>query len=673
MQMLRERRNGTGGKGGSQMVQMCFGSRRNVSIPEKRVESLIDAARTDFEHLVLVNDNTPTLPLRFQAQIFDVFRQHLQTPVDEHLCEKDDPYEWIMFSLKGMIMLGTAFFERNAVNMQCFINCWPDIFKWLQALFVVREACDREGPYEKGRYTQLIGEAYNICLHIFPKALEEEEVIGLAIRVCIGDRFSNDEDHFILQPFLACMVQYEDITDVVSRSAEKMLEACDLTAEDLVDKIVARLKRTSTQTTPMDLQKLMQLANTLGNILYLHPSLTEACQRSSVGSCLVAILKVLMDKRNYSAHYKEAALSVLATICGCSSFRAPKFAHGIVEEGILILLPRAASLGSDPTCKTMAIGILDQLLSCLTYSADVVDICRDELRKIYSSNSQFVSMLDSSPKDFQVTWGSFIALLLENAVLRCLFKKSYAPENGTCANRDCRRLMARAKFMKCAGCAFTLYCSPLCQKAGWGSHRMRCKNLDGEHLNILRFRNQRLPRRMTTLHIQRYWTTIVRLSQEKGILLKHLAVRVSYDKFPFSMQVFDWRGALNEATKIPHLALAAETLHHSGGSQRNLILVLVHMQETDYPCIVFVEDKWTRGFRIPQATKDLERTTFVDDHGKPLVCEEVDALRVGVCLAKKYAVDMGKTVWDNAVLHRATEKVLEEFEQELLVDSNSVE
>lgn len=181
----------------------------------------------------------------------------------------------------------------------------------------------------------------------------------------------------------------------------------------------------------------------------------------------------------------------------------------------------------------------------------------------------------------------------------------------------------------------------------------------------------RLPRRIAALHTNRYWENIVRTSKENGIPLKDVAVRISCKEFPFQIQVFDWHELLEDAKETPHLAMAAEILHQSEGERRECLLVVLRMQNMAFPCAVHVNNKWMKSvLELPPETENSERACFVDEDGNALVCEQVDALRAGVRLAKKYAVDLGKTVWDSAVLCRATDEVMEEFEQELFEDAS---
>ena len=177
---------------------------------------------------------------------------------------------------------------------------------------------------------------------------------------------------------------------------------------------------------------------------------------------------------------------------------------------------------------------------------------------------------------------------------------------------------------------------------------------------------------MAAFHVNRFLNSIVRLSREKMLKPENIAVRISYNQNPFRMQTFDFHELL-ENSENQHLAMAAEMFHQLGGDRSNWMLVVLRLKEIEFPCIVRLDDGWVQPVEtLPLGTEDAEHVYFIDEGGYGLVCEEDDALRAGVCLVREYASEMGKTVWDSAVLCRAIDEVIEkEFDQDS--DSNSNE
>ncbi|KLO08878.1 hypothetical protein SCHPADRAFT_1000662 [Schizopora paradoxa] len=654
---------------GSQNVQMYMGFGRTMPMPEVDVEVLIEASRRSLDILLLVVINLHAFPARLQAETLKVFFSHLRTPVEQQLCEKDEPYEWIMASLQGIQIIGRKFFQRDAASRQRFIDCWPHILKWLKALLVVRDEYE-----ERRHYSEVVGEIYTICSFACPGVLGQDEVIKLAFRAWIGIEGRDGKDHYTVQPLLACLLDYGGKTNAGALHMERMLQACDNTAEDLLDKIAARLEQATIHSSPMNIREVIALSSAMGSITYLGQSFTVASLRASVGRSLVAVLKALLEDKEISMNHIYAVRSILAGISGCLSHQKVDYAYNVAEEGILILLAKAALFDTEPQglpplhCASLAADILKHLLLCFIYNDEMIEKCREEVRGLYAGNLRFKDMLDETPKSFRETWDSFEAMLLENALLLRLFEMGYAPENGTCANRDCRVLARRTRFKKCAGCTFALYCSSSCQKADWGYHRTGCKALKNDHLSILRDRYRRLPRRVVALHINRYWDAIVRLSLEKGVPSEDLAVRITWNAFPIRVEVFDWHRLLEDVAKNPHLILAAENLYGPEGGRREWILVVLRMEGMEFPCIVHLDNKLTKSVQAPPCmsdTEEPERASFVDEDGNAIDCAKLDALRAGVLLAKSYADETGESVWDGAILRKAADKIIEEFEQEL--------
>ncbi|KLO08756.1 hypothetical protein SCHPADRAFT_908349 [Schizopora paradoxa] len=619
--------------------------------------------------MLLVRDNILTFPAKLQTEAFEVFCYHLRKPVDQQRLEKKDPHYWITESLTVIRKLGWAFFDRDPVSKKRFVECWPHIFKWMKALLKVRLVIDREN-----QYSAAVGEIYHICRSVYPNAFREDEVIEFAIQAWIGIEIPDGEDCFTARALLTSLETFGRRSDTDYRRFDQALQACNATAEDLVNLIVSRLKWEMLQSSSMNLLKVFNISRMLATLMPLHRSYCLPFLKSSPARCFVAVLKALMDHKEPSLHRTEAIRTILTVMCASLFCQTIEYALYIMEEGILDLLPRVASSGiesefaSKSQFTSMATDILNQLLLRLACDPDMIQISFQEVEKLFSGNSRMRTLVNTTPKKFRDTWNAFEDVLLENTIVMRLIERGCAGEDSICFNRECRKLAPREEFKKCSGCFFALYCSTSCQTSDWKSHRAGCKTIEGNFLAILRNSSFRFTRRMHTMHVNRHWSAIVRLARKKGIPLSDIAVRISCDKFPFKTQVFDYHTLLEHKKESPHLALAAkEELRQSKEKERGSMVVVLHILEMDYPFIVHANKKWTRAVsNPPPKTKDQERSSFVDEDGNELLCKEVDAVCAAIRLTKKYASEEGTTVWDKVTVHRAVSESTVDFLREVL-------
>ncbi|KLO08877.1 hypothetical protein SCHPADRAFT_931536 [Schizopora paradoxa] len=675
----RGARKRSGGIRGSQNdgLYARLGEEESAPVQVVSVEELIKMAKTDMRALTAISENISSFSAKLQAEAFDVFCHHLQTPVEELLCEKDDPYDRIMDSIKAIRELHCSFFERNPVSKQRFADCWPNIFQWLKVLLKVRDIYDQESLFSGA-----VGEIYNICLDACPSIFEEDEVLEFAVRAWIGIDHSDREDNYTARPLLACLgicSKERKEEGYGYRRAMQALHACDITEDDLVDKIISRINREIRQPASMNTMKVLNLSELMKNLLCLG-QLPRAALEPSAARCFVAALKTMLDVEKPSPKHLQTADDVLRIICVSLSYQIISYAMYVAEEGILSLLPRISSFESgskdDPEieCSSMASELLKQMLLGLSCDYEMIDICQKEMEKFYLSDLRLKAMLKASPKSLKDIWEAFENALLKNVVLLDLFRKGYAKEVSICANRDCRKRALREKFKKCAGCFFALYCSRSCQMADWKSHRNGCKAIGKKALNILHDRCNRLPRRMIALHVNRHWDTIIRLSRKKKIPLKDVAIRIDCNEYPFQMQMLDCHKLLDYKDDKPHLAMAAnELLRQSEGERRDWVLVILRTLDMEYPCLVNINEKWTRNVLDPRSIKaeDYEPASFVDEDGNAIACGKVDTLCAGIRFARKFAAEMGKTVWDGDVIHRAACEAFVEYECKFFEDELS--
>ncbi|KLO08754.1 hypothetical protein SCHPADRAFT_908346 [Schizopora paradoxa] len=591
--------------------------------------------------------------------------------------------------------LGWAFFKRDDVSRKRVVQSLPRIFEWMWALLPVRPIYD-----EGNLFSGAVGEIFNICVSACPSVFDDDKVVELAVRAWIGIDNADDEDCYTARALLACLGIYAQEPYGGFCRIEKALDACDITATDLVDQIVARLKWEIRQTSSMNVMKVLNISEMAARLVPLRGSIRFAMLEPAVGAFFVTVLKALLDNKP-SSNDSQAIRSVLHVLYGCLRSQTVEYAIYTVREGIFALLPKIASLDSglrDPSeldCSSLASEIIKQLLPCVACDYEASAVCRKEVENIHKSDYQLKIHLAMCPKSFMDTWVSLGAAILEIEALLRLFERGFGIEDGVCANRDCRRSSFRKDFKKCEGCHFALYCSRSCQKSDWSSHRTCCKTMNDESSTSYRCSSNkfhfyclffcispagvfcdtfnRLLRRENALHINRHWDSIVRLAKKKQIPLQDIAVRTTFHKFPFIVEVFDYHELLKDDKDQPQLAMVAnEKLRQSVEDQHEWMVVVLNTMQSEYPCMIRVSDKWTRAVsKPPPKGKDRERTLFVDEDGNALICERVDALYAVTRLAKKYAVEMGETVWNSAAIRQATYDVIDDFESELFPDSDS--
>lgn len=398
-------------------------------------EQMIKTARSNLPYMAGVVENIHSFPSQLQMSAFDVFEYHLQKPVEQHLCEADEPYHWIMESLLGIKKLGCSFFERDAGHKQRFIRCWPHIFKWLNALLEFRPIYD-----EQNNYASVAGESFNICRSVLPDVLNQDEVIEFAVRAWIGFEDSDGGDRYTGRSLVACLMAIPADTANKTRPIHQALCACDITIEDVVNKLVTRINHAACHTLPPNVPRILTLSNMMVFLVQLRgESFIDSTLKPSVGRCFVSTLKYVLDDANRSADHVRGVHSLLLVICGSLSYQTVVYGVAVMNCGILSLLLRLVSCESESKsvsnsdCVSLASEILHQLLQCLVFT-EMIPSCREELRKLYSADLQLKARLKASPKRSREIWKAFETVLLEHVILVRLFTFGYAPEYGVCSN-----------------------------------------------------------------------------------------------------------------------------------------------------------------------------------------------------------------------------------------------
>ncbi|KLO06866.1 hypothetical protein SCHPADRAFT_1002069 [Schizopora paradoxa] len=662
MYSARGSRRSFGRRESSPAISMKSSSGGRVFITAHKVAKMIETAREDMTCLTAINESILSFPVHLQLKAFEVFAYHLQKPVEQHLCEAEEPYHWIMKSLLGIRQLGYAFFERDAERGRRFAKCWPHIVKWLKALLDLRPDYD-----EQNKYALATSEAFCICQSVIPDALKEDEAVELAVRAWMGFEDPDGRDRYTAGALLSCLSVNSNDT---ARPIQEALRGCDVSIEDVVEKLVTRIDQATSKSSSDAIATIATLSN-VAVLLLLQRGLALELSfaiKIKLAHYIASILDVILrDTNRKGDRLRTVRYSLVIMECLLAE---NTIAYGItlVRNGILRhLLDLASSDCESNDCMSMASDVLQHLLQCVVYE-DMLLPCKEELRKLHEDEQQLKSKLKASPKGFRETWKALEAMLLESTILCLLFAFGYAPEYGVCASRTCRNLALRESFSKCAGCAFALYCSPSCQKEDWKSHKVSCKKMDPYCRNVVQDKYRRFPRRIALLHIQRRWDQIVSIARRKNIRLCDMAVRVSFNVFPFKIEVLDYHDFLDGTKGKSHLALAANEMQRQPDEdRRKLLMVIIRMPQIEFPCIVHLDgNTWTREVSHPPGDSRLdERTLFVDQDGNGLPCTHFDALRMGVHVAKKHAAELGESVWEKAGIRKATDDMIAEFEKEI--------
>lgn len=110
--------------------------------------------------------------------------------------------------------------------------------------------------------------------------------------------------------------------------------------------------------------------------------------------------------------------------------------------------------------------------------------------------------------------------------------------------------------------------------------------------------------------------------------------------------------------------VAHEVQRQSGDHVHGLMVVLA-MPDMEFPCVVHLDNKWTKEVEMPNDPIDDEGISYVDEDANAFSCQNFDALRAGFNLARKYAAEDGAPVWNEDLLLDTTNDVIEHFVEEL--------
>lgn len=384
----------------------------------------IRTARFNLLSLSDVANAAKFLPKNLQAEAFDVLQYHLQKPVQRRRCQSEKSLRWITASLMGIISLGCSYFERDAAHRRRFVGCWPSILKWLEAII--------DGHHfhrEEATYFQLASDVFGVARFIRGEVFDEPDVLEFVVRMWIGVRTPDGGDHFSAQPLQSCLSRHVQ-TNNTSHVCEVLNTYFD-DPEQLVDKLIARLRHAMYTTSPPDIENITVLLKILVSLASLQDeALGAAVCSPKTGRALLSMTIDFMN--NTSPSHEQFIIASRASfhIIYCCILPGNESARDMMESRILFPLLKLASFNIGGALNFDAPSFLRDLLKGLIYEKSIMT-CLEELRNHTSSVAE---LLLKTSKQFRKSWLVFEAVLLEQVVLLNLFKVGYAPEHGDCAS-----------------------------------------------------------------------------------------------------------------------------------------------------------------------------------------------------------------------------------------------
>ncbi len=221
----------------------------------------------------------------------------------------------------------------------------------------------------------------------------------------------------------------------------------------------------------------------------------------------------------------------------------------------------------------------------------------------------------------------------------------------------------------------------LCQSEDWIRHRDTCKKMDkksctfvmlsnvcfslltrGNHISgeDISNKSNRFPRKAATLQINRHWDEIVALARSNDIPLEDMAVRVDYNALPFQIHVFRLPKIYgrNEIPREPCLGRQRNSTSSQEGSVQKPDGRPPYGQPRSPIYRALGSRMAEECANVPPRGADDEETTYVDQEGNPFAFHNVDSLCAGVRLVRKYAAELGQSIWSEDILRKATEEVI---------------
>ncbi|KLO07683.1 hypothetical protein SCHPADRAFT_1001478 [Schizopora paradoxa] len=639
------------------------------TISSSEATKLIRAARVDLKSLARLIDGLKggSVALatsdNLRTDCFEVFHHHLRKPVEDAKGDEIAFVKPIFFSLFGLTRLGSRYFNSDAIHRQRFKLCWPRIMAWLDAIV--------EGGFfhkDEGLFFSSCQFLFEIAWIVRREYFDEDDVFKLTTRLWIGHKGVDSTDYYTEQPLIACIQRKVANNDTVG--AVELIQSYDICAENLIDTILARLMQATYDFPTIKISKISLLINMLAHLIALSGKIAVEVASRRVGRVLIRIMTKIVNVPSVS---EDFMLAVRATLRIFHSFlygETSDYTLCLMEDGILGLLLKAASLGFDndigdqnSTTARVANGIsecmvLRELIRALSYRSMVIAARRGR-RKLYQKRVVVEELLETTPNEFRDAWETFETVLLEQAIVLSLFGVEFSKDSGACSNSSCSLWKSRKRLQKCGGCSVALYCSTSCQRGDWRYHRNVCKKMDKKSLQDISSRIYRFQRRVATLQCVRFEHHITSISLRKNIPMHDVAIRFNYGCFPFELDVFDCHELLDETKHPPgHVLVAEEVLRRSDTDREKCMVLIVSLVEKEIPYIIYPNRTWAK--EVSELPEDLndEETFYISEDGEILSSDHFDALRACKQLARKHASEGGLCVWDSQVINKAVHDVM---------------
>ncbi len=170
---------------------------------------------------------------------------HLRKPVDRRRCENESSIGYILISLLGIGILDheCSFFERGQDHKQRFINSWPQILKWLKAVF--------DGHHFHGDEAKWFGAVegvFRVFSFVGGEALDKDDAFEFAVDVWNGFRASDGREYFSPKPLFKCLsreIEGDARIDYILKGYKKNTKL-------LVNKILSRIKHAISHPSPRE-------------------------------------------------------------------------------------------------------------------------------------------------------------------------------------------------------------------------------------------------------------------------------------------------------------------------------------------------------------------------------------------------------------------------------------
>ncbi|KLO18178.1 hypothetical protein SCHPADRAFT_899974 [Schizopora paradoxa] len=553
-----------------------------------------------------------------------------------------------------MSVLSEAYFVHHKPHLQ---KLWPDAIKWLRAIL-------REGrPYIRPLLFETVfpvgGQLFSLVGDLEPRLIVEEGALDLALELWKGADTNEDDEieGYTARPLLMCLnaqkgPAFLDVAEVATRLVDDFDGDGDAVIETILDRLSTAAEE-SKCVNSLSTTDLLMLLRILADST--QPSLLGALMSTDTIPIVVETLGILLCELSQTAEHDrsvELAFDFLSLMIPASTTSM----HEAVDAGILKILLVVASEHQRYDCLEQPAALLNQFQTGIVFRSLASDMIAS-MNSIATSENNFdlPQVLQLATPNFQREWKRFEALLLEQAIVFELFDYDYAPERGACA--CCGKLAERKNYLKCAGCQTFLYCDITCQKRDWSRHKSACRKVDDESREYLTSQGCRVSRRLVTLQLNRYCSSIAALARQKNIPLDHLGVHFHHDRAPFMINVFDCRNVGKNIYDFDYSPIeplvAQEVQRERTLGHPCIMLVVSHFGGVNVSYMVYLEGKLD-----PDAGRINENqgALYVDEKDNVLFPGASDVVEVIIAKSKELADNDWRTLWGRKPYEYLVEK-----------------